>query len=361
MLGIYLQRFNRKNPREYVWEFRCPICGDSKTDKTKTRGFIYKHQVKNTLLAYCHNCQQLNSFRKFLELVNKDLYQEYLLEIRGEKKKEEEESSDETLFKNFIKAKAKTKTLKTLLDEKKDRGIDLAEDKRCQAPHLYNILDLGEEHPARQYLQDRKIPEDKMKLFYYTDGFKKFANSFRSGTFKEPVRQDTGRIIIPFLNENGKMFILQGRSISANDKVRYFTINVIPNYENERVFGLERIDGTDPLYVVEGPFDSVFLPNCIAVAGSAFRSTSVKDLIIRNNGIVIADNQPRNKQIAKIIKQNIDEGYKICLFPKNLGKYKDINDMVMNGMNVNNILQYVKDNTFRGIPAKLAFSEWKRI
>ena len=47
--------------------------------------------------------------------------------------------------------------------------------------------------------------------------------------------------------------------------MRYITIML--DEDSPKVFGLDRVNETEPIYIVEGPFDSLFLDNSIAMAG----------------------------------------------------------------------------------------------
>ena len=68
-----------------------------------------------------------------------------------------------------------------------------------------------------------------------------------------------------FFDENNKFFCFQGRSF-GNEKPKYITLKLSP--DKSKVYGLNRVDKSKHILVVEGPIDSLFLDNCIAVAGS---------------------------------------------------------------------------------------------
>ena len=107
--------------------------------------------------------------------------------------------------------------------------------------------------------------------------------------------------------------------------------------------------------MVEGPIDSLFLDNAIAVGGTSFSKLDQTGLD-KDKLIVIFDNQPRNKEVCKLIEKNIELGYNVVLWPQTIVE-KDINEMVMAGHNVKKI---IKDNTFTGLTAKMKFIGWKR-
>ena len=120
-----------------------------------------------------------------------------------------------------------------------------------------------------------------------------------------------------------------------------------------KIYGLERVNKSDAIYVVEGPFDSLFLENCVAMAGA--------DLDLRSLGwsnyICVYDNEPRNREIVKRISKSIDRGDKVVIWPKHI-QQKDINDMYLAG---HNVLDLVKSNTCQGLNAKAKLNNWKRV
>ena len=71
-----LERFKQKQTN--LWNFRCPICGDSKKHKNKCRGFLY--EKRNKYFYKCHNCNVGTTFNKFLEKISPSLHRDYLTE-----------------------------------------------------------------------------------------------------------------------------------------------------------------------------------------------------------------------------------------------------------------------------------------
>ena len=137
------------------------------------------------------------------------------------------------------------------------------------------------------------------------------------------------------------------------ETLRYITVKVQEN--TPLIFGLKTIKKNKLVYVVEGPIDSLFVENSIAVTGTSFGKLT--DIGIEQNKLVVViDNQPRNKEVCKIIEKNIDLGYNVIIWPQTIVE-KDINEMVMSDLNIAKIL---KDNTFTGLMAKAKFYAWKR-
>ena len=120
---------------------------------------------------------------------------------------------------------------------------------------------------------------------------------------------------------------------------------------------MERVDYAERIYVVEGPLDSLFLPNAIAVSGSSFDTPTIRKLL--PNATIVMDNEPRSKEISKQLAKYIDKGYNVVMYPDTVQE-KDINEMILSGKTPAQILDLINTNTFSGIEAKLRFSTWRK-
>lgn len=321
-LSSSLPLFKRKS--ETLWNFRCPICKDSEKKASKARGYVY--QRGNELFYRCHNCQYGTTFSKLLQKIDQTLYSEYLsekfLDSKGEAKKKVVPVVQQFSPPNF---KIKRKI------------------------NLQSISDLPLEHWVRVYMENRRIPMDKLSLFYFAPDFQKFVEEMGSEKYKE-LKPEDPRVVIPFWDEQKNLIAIQGRALLDN-KVRYITIR-LNGYAGPLVYGLDRVNKNAPVYVVEGPLDSVFLPNCVAVAGSDLnRVTSMFA-----NPVMVFDNEPRNKDICKIMAKSISEGKRIVIWPDYLTK-KDINDMILEGLDPFSI---IIDNIYSGLEAGAKLAFWRK-
>jgi len=330
IVGSRLRNFKQK--KDYLWNYSCPVCGDSSKNKLKARGFIYK--AKNDLFVKCHNCGYGTNLGNFIKYVDSQLYDEYVLERykSGASKYNDHKDIAET---NVVLTQSK-----------------LLEDDILDGLKRLDILD--DDHPAVQYLIDRKIPQDKWDLLYFAPKFKAYTNNV-TPKFAEPIQDDHPRMIIPFFTPAGKCFAYQGRSY-GKEEPKYYTIKV--DETQEKIYGIDRVDYSKRIYVVEGPIDSLFLPNCIAVSGASFDTPTIRQLLV--NATIIMDNEPRNKEIVKQLDKYIELGYNVCMFPDSV-KEKDINEMILAGRSSYEILELINTNTTSGIEAKLKFSNWKKI
>lgn len=336
LISSYVRNFKRKH--EYLYNFSCPLCGDSHKSALKARGYVYRN--KTGLLYRCHNCGASLNLGNLIKHLDSNLYQEYVLENYKESgiARSPHKTPDNAVLDIF---RADSKIVKLQQSVLQD---DVLSGATC--------LDrLSEAHPARQYVQNRKIPEKFYKELYFTTKFKRFVNGILPGKFKD--NDDHPRLIIPYFNEFGKCFAFQGRAF-GKEEPKYYTIKI--DEEAERIYGLNRVDYSQPIYAVEGPIDSLFLDNAIAVSGSSFDSSILQSL--KSNLTIIFDNEPRNHQLMKLMNKSIENGFNVCIWPSTFS-YKDINEAIMNGMESNKIMTIIKQNTFNGITAQLHFVNYK--
>jgi len=312
LISPRLQKF--KKIKANLYNFRCPICGDSQKNKSKTRGYLYG--VKADVNFRCHNCGASMTLSSFLKEMDPVIHKQYVFER----------------FKG----------------SKTGRGTVVEEPKfEFKPPQFAPKVDLpraSEVSVAKEYLEKRSLDSKK---FYYTKAFKKWVNTF--GQRFDDVRYDEPRIIIP-LSYKKQLIGFQGRSLGPNS-VKYITIML--DDDAPKIYGLDDINNKFPVFVTEGPFDSTFVSNSIAMCGSDgdVRKWGVDD------PVWVYDNEPRNREIVKRISDTISRGEKVVIWPSNIVE-KDINDMVLGGHNVMEVLQ---SNTYSNLEANLKFNTWKRI
>ena len=312
LLSSRLEKFKKVKPTLY--NFRCPICGDSKKNRNKTRGYLYA--VKANTNFKCHNCGSSMSFNNFLKKIDTVLHKQYTME----------KFKEGFTGKNFVVEEPELTFEKPVFKTK------------------INLPRASENPSASGYLTARMIDPSK---FYFAEEFKTFVNSHKQ-TF-EDTKYEESRIIIPlFYNQN--LIGFQGRSLGPN-KVKYITVML--DDDAPKIYGLDEIDRSKTVYVTEGPFDSTFIRNSIAMCGA--------DADIDKWGISdpvwIYDNEPRNREIVFRIDKTIQHGDKIVIWPSNINE-KDINDMVMAGHDVQHL---VESHTYSGLEAQLKFNLWKKI
>lgn len=323
-----LRNFKKKDDR--LWNCSCPLCGDSKKDKRKARGFFYIYKAE--LWFKCHNCDLARPFSIFIREVDTNLSKEYNLE-------------------KFKKTRN--------LPKKKEKDIMLT---IGQVPKFENINILGKltpieslliGHPAKQYVLRRKIPKKFFLKLFYVSKFMKWTNTLLPNKFeKDILKYDSPRLVIPYFDKNGKIFAYSGRSFDQNDKSKYILIKLDENMP--RIYGLDRVDYSKCVYEVEGAIDSLFLDNAVAISGIGGGENLFNDYVI------ILDNDKRNKHICRRLKKLIEDGEKVCIWNNDVNSGKDINDLILDGWSPNKIKNLIDRCTYRGLEAMLEFNNWRR-
>jgi transcription elongation factor Elf1 len=319
-----LQRFTQK--KTDLYNFRCPLCGDSQKNKTKCRGFIYRK--KDDYFYMCHNCSVSTTFYNFLKQVDESLVKEYQLE----------RYKNGTERGNYIKPDFSEAKEKPVFKER---------------IRLESIDSLPEEHFAKRYIKSRKIPTAFESQLYFAPDFKCFVETL--GIAKESLHKDDTRLVIPFYDSKKNLIAIQGRALGESE-LRYITIKLDDDFD--KVFGLDRINQDEMIYVVEGPIDSMFLQNAVATADANLES--ITKLFDKSKVTLVFDNEPRNKQIVEKINLAIDNHFNVVIWPEFIDS-KDINEMVLDGFSPDEIQDIISKNTFVNLRAKMEFVNWKKV
>jgi len=311
-----LEKFSKK--KDYLYNFRCPYCGDSQKNKNRARGFFFLK--KSDMVYKCHNCGVGRTLSNFLKDMDVSLHDQYVMER----------------YKSGFTGKG-TNTASPKFEFEKP-----VFSRKENLLSLKKISELNILHPARDYLANRHIPEKYYSSLYYAEDFNKWAGT--TNKFKE------GRIVIPLMNQLGKMIGYQGRTLNKNSTLRYITIMM--DEDHPKIYGLDKVKKTETVYVTEGPFDSYFLNNAIAMCGSDVNLSTFDYQFV-----FVFDNEPRNREIVTRIEATIKRGNTVVIFPKGI-KEKDLNDMVLAGHDVQNM---VDSNVYQGLQATIKLNEWKKV
>lgn len=331
LLSPRFERYQRK--KDHIFNVRCPLCGDSKTNKSKMRGYIFNK--KNNLVYYCHNCHASMSVGNLIKQLDPSLYNEYVME----KYKSGQTNNSVTVGKTITIKPPKFDTLQ-------EKTYNHAE--RCDL--------LPEKHFCKQYLKNRKIPEKYYNKLYYCDNFSKFCEEIRPN-HDIKISSDK-RLVIPFFDEYNELIAVSGRALeNADEKLRYVTMRTSDS-ENKLIYGIDRLKKSAKVLLVEGPIDSLFLNNCLASGDANLALTSKS--IDSDDIVLIYDREPRNKEILKMMERAINDNFKIVIWPDTIIG-KDINEMVIQGLLPDEIEDIISKNTFSGIQAQLKFNMWKKV
>jgi transcription elongation factor Elf1 len=331
MLSSRLRNFKQK--KDYLWNFSCPICGDSSKNKIKARGYIYR--AKSDLFVKCHNCGYGSNLGNLIKQIDTHLYDEYVIER----------------YKSGAVKYNSHKDISAILPEEKEVTELLHEDEVLSKLQRLDLLD--ENHPAVQYCLDRKIPKDKFDLIYFCKKFKKWSNSIKFKFTSED--NDAPRLVFPYFTPEGKVFAYTARAF-GKEEPKYITIKL--DEDREKIYGLDRLNYAEKIFVVEGQIDSLFLPNCVAVSGASFDLLDIQK--IKTNCTLVIDNEPRNKDIVKQLEKYIKEDYTVCMFPDTITQ-KDINEMILSGMTQTEIVNIINRNSYHGLNALARFATWRKV
>lgn len=265
-------------------------------------------------------------FGNFLKIQDPVLYDEYVIE-----KFKEKSATIQPVIQKYVEPKTK----------------------RFSLDGLVCVDSLDEEHPVIKYLTKRKIPVDAYSKLFYAPSFRKFSASLEIEGNNKKIKTDHPRLIIPFFDKRGNVSRLTARSFSPKENPKYLYIKIDPN--GSRLFGLDSVKKDQTVYVVEGPLDSLFIPNSIAIGSADFIAKDLDDFL---NKIIVPDNEPRNPAVCDAIGKAIKKGHRVCLWNEWWGK--DIDDMIMGGKTIEQVMKLIDASTVSGIEAELKFLKWRK-
>lgn len=331
LVGL-IENFRRKDAKTF-WG-RCPVCGDSKKSKSKFRFYIYKKN--GSFKVHCFNCAYHESFRFFVKAYFPDIDREMMYE----------RFRDNSVSVSSYNSNTSPKR------EKKEPTDPFGIEKLLEA-----VSPVPGREKCISYLNKRKIPQDQWERLAYCSNFSEIA--IKLPKYKDRTLPTSGRLIFPFYNKAKELTFISARSLDDRDKARYLTLEIKENFNN--IFGLERHDPNKKTYVVEGPADSLFLPNSLAAATSDL--VRVSEYVNKDRTILIFDYQPRNNEIVNLMRKASRQGFTVCVWPPNFfqGKDKDINDMILSGKTVDEILNIVDNNSYKGLKLELEISKFSKI
>jgi hypothetical protein len=329
LVSSRLEKFKRKGPN--LWNFRCPVCGDSQKDKKLARAYIY--EKKGTLRFHCHNCNASANVPNFIKMVDQTIYNEMQME-----KLQNNKTPEQIDYEQFV--------------EKMKKPVFM---KMGPLKGLKKVSQLSPDHKVKKLVDARRIPTPYHAVLFSCPNFKQYTNSLVPNKFEpDSLQRDETRLLIPFMDANKNVHAYQGRALGES-KVKYITI--ILDDSVPKVYGLDKANFDRTVYVFEGPIDSMFVPNSIATAGGDLVSAVAS--FKKENLVIVYDNEPRNKETVKKLDKAIMQGYKVCIWPVNLD-HKDINDMVLAGLSSEFINHIIDTNTYRDLAAKMALTKWSK-
>jgi len=329
-----LDRFKEK--KTDLFNFRCPFCGDSKKSKIKARAYIYRGG--NDYFFRCHNCHVSTTFNSFLKHMDAQQYKAYCMENYVERDNK------------FVKHD--TPNIKEMLTGPKPANrfkkiIDL---------DIPSINDLPKEHYARVYIENRRIPAFFWSEIFYTDYFKDFLDKNFPDHGKKDLPNDP-RLILLYTTPDQTITTVAGRSLEPDNRIRYISVKVT---DDKKVFGIHHLVPNQKVYITEGQFDSMFLPNAVASGDANLRGMAeYLKTLGHHNLVLVFDNQPRNKDVVREVGYAIEENRAVVLLPYDPNS-KDINEMIRMGMSKKEVRDLIDSHTYQGLMSNMKFIEWRK-
>lgn len=319
---------NNKRIDSHTWNFACPECGDSKKDKRKSRGFIYKK--KDKLNYTCKNCGHGTTFLRFLKKYDPDLYREYVFEAQTGTRSTHKPTVIQKISEAHIRVVAPTRS-------------------------IFRVSELPPEHSSVHYLAERKIPRYWWDDIFHTEEWWAWCHKANPRKYKDPKKGDEPRIMIPIRSRDGELAFMQGRKLLPGDGPKYVNIQI--RQDVPLVWNLDCVDLNLPVPVLEGPFDAMFVQNAVATGGGDIVSALSEVGIPRP--LVVYDNEPRAPLTVKKMLKAVENGLEVCVWPEKV-KQKDVNDMVKAGITPEKINSMIIDNCFSGAKALVKIGTWRK-
>jgi len=327
-----LERFAWKKPN-HLAVCRCPICGDSKRNANICRFYFYER--KGSFSVKCHNCDYGASLGWFLKGIDGNLHREYSFEVLRE-------SGGRTHAREGAHAPVRSRP------RTGEDGL---------LKQIPNLCDLPLDHPAVVWARGRRIPSDMMCRLHYAEAY----GTWAKGIDPELKVLDEPRVVIPIIDHEGRLVGAQGRIIltmANRNAIRYITVKADKDSE-KAWYGMDTVDPSKPVTVVEGPLDSLFLVNAVAMLGLS-NALNIPERLKGLRLTYALDNEPRNRQVADAMERIADSEHAICVWSDRVAGYKDINDMVLSGMSPSAVQSEIERNSHHGIAAHIALKKWAK-
>ena len=336
LASSHLEQFHQVKGN--LFNFRCPYCGDSQHSKSKARGYLYIPKRDGSRMAFrCHNCGYGCGMQSFLRFLSSSLAMDY----------------DKESFEDRSGRWAKTR---------KDKPAEhrFVPDMRNALAGLVPVVHLDESHPVAEYVASRMIPRESWKWLFHCEDFAALAKRFDQEYVNLASEQ---RLVLPIWTDEGTLIGVQGRAVPPlSHKPKYITVRTA-GYSERLWYGPWRIpDNENTVFVVEGPIDSLFLPNAVAMLGlGQGEGIQVPLRLVGKRLVFVLDNEPRNRDVVNQMRKLIDLGQEVCIWPDSLADSgKDINEMVKNGLSIGQVRGLILDNAKSGLSAKLGLRAWNR-
>lgn len=285
--------------------FRCPICGDSKKNKLKKRGYFYR----KTGTYYCFNCGTSMTGYSFLRAIcPHDVFDSIINEYKV------------LNFNSIVKGKSSNGNPESSFGG--DSGIEIL----SPSPSYRYLLEMGwKTRPlsdsAKAYLDSRKIPADKRDMMLSI-----FDPSGREFIVIMYVWDD---ITIYHQLANFNKYDIKGQGA-----VKYiFPKDENINFQQKPVFNIGNVNVSFPYIIcTEGVFDSLFVKNGVALGGrnlTEYQMKMISTFYPRHRIVLAFDNDQAGIQAALRHMERYPDAMYLDMYDLlNAAKVKDLNDFV---------------------------------
>lgn len=326
ILSSYLSEFHEVGPE--LMRCRCPLCGDSKKSKFKTRGYLFVREGR--VFFRCHNCGRGKTLYGLMSFVAPSLCRAYV-------------------FERFSKDGGQVRTAVPLANQ---TALATLEVEDSLLNDLESIADLPDGHHAKEYLRGRQISEEQFADLYFTENVRDFSKNIEK--YKERNIPEHPAVMIPFRDDVGTLMFIQCRFLSG--EIRYMTLEI---QGGEKIWGMDKVDWNKKVYMVEGPFDAMFVDNCIAAAGGSLNASLKYVMNKAKAGVVLIFDRDytTNNDVFRNLRDAVESNVPVVLFDAKF-KAKDINEAITLGQfSRSNITDYLESRTFVGLGARLEFGK----
>ena len=267
----------------------------------KRRGYIL-YGKNDQVTVYCFHCGLSTNLKRFIELYSPTLFAEYC------------QKEKQAFFTDGFHTKKQTPA--------KASEVDIINDLKLFHFSKY-FIPVSEHREALEYLQKRKVPEDKIETIKWCT---------------HPTKPFGNKIVFPFVKEKYN-YGFQCRSL--NKKMFYI---FSPN-DSFKVSGIFSVDTTKDVFVFESIIDSYHKQNSIASLGTSL-SENVKKLL--PNRVWCYDNdKPAYKKLLLLAEEN----ERMFIWPSEI-KAKDCNQLAQDGWSNSMIEGMINNNIYKGLGAK---------
>lgn len=273
-----------------IYNAECPVCKEGKSAGRSRRLFYFPSKQ----YFYCHNC--VKSWKPL----------EWVKEVTGLTVPEILKKDQEKIDTVYTKPKKEATKQEMPIADLPENSIDITDEFQFDYFRNNKFISL-----AKQYCENRR-------LFTAVNSCKKFFVSLEDKIHKN-------RLVIPFIGANNKIVSYQTRALTPNQFPKYLT-----KFGEKELFNFYNITSDVPyVFVFEGPIDSMFVKNGVAMAALAPTEKQLQQLnsLIGYQTIYVFDNDKENKHVKRKVEKYIKEGKTVFVWPSQFQKFKDFNEI----------------------------------